>query len=426
MKASVQIIASLMVLGLSACDAGTEPKSASRNAEKSSSVALQNSALMKVSVQRVAVDDQSQQMILQGQIKAQQSVRIVPELEGLRVHAVFVEEGALVKAGQILVELSRANIDAELSSARANLARAHAALLSAKSAALQADVRAQRASQEYARYAEVIAVGAVSQEDADSRKANVDAALQESKASAQNVQAQVAEVNALEASLQIALQRSERALIRAPKDGVLSDKRVEVGLVSSLSADPYFILHPNGKREFEAELDLQSLSQLNADSQIQVQAEGKVWAASLRTSSSVVRSADQRASVRFMIPQGDALAVGQAAVAQVTTASMTAIAVPLSAVQFDPAPWVYVLDSQSRAQKRRIVLANNQAQAEMLLVADGLQANERVISKAANLISAGQQVNAIETPTDLALADQSGNDSAKAPAKRTLSERAEL
>jgi HlyD family secretion protein len=380
----------------------------------------ENTALMRVSVERIAPSTKADVVTVQGQIVARQSLRIVPELEGLRVQSVLVEEGARVRAGQVLVELSAISVEAELLQARANLARAHAAHLAAVASARQAEVQEQRAQAELDRYREVIAIGAVSLEDADQRKAALAAAQQNRLAAEQNADAQAAELSALQASLSLAEQRNQRLQIRAPVAGVLSDKRVEVGSVSSLGAEPYFVLHPHGARDFAAELDLATLALLRTQSQVQVQAQQQSWRATLRTESSsdVVRSADQRSTVRFALANSDALSIGQAASASIETPAQATLRVPLAAVQFDPSPWVYVLDKNDQAQKRTIELASNLAQAETLNVRAGLVEGDRVIAKAANLIVPGQKVAPIlltNEPADIKPAAGTSAETTAAP-----------
>jgi HlyD family secretion protein len=376
-------------------------------------ISAERSALMRVSVQRITSRSASQNIRVQGQIVARQSIRIVPELEGLRVQAVRVEEGERVKAGQVLVELAPISIDAELAQARANLARATAAHLAAKSQAMQAAVSFQRANTEFARYQEVIAVGAVSQEDADQRKATLDSAKQELLAAEQNASALAADVSVLQSTVGVASERNARLQIRAPVAGVLSDKHVEVGAVSSLNANPFFVLHPDGNRELEADLDLATLAMLNAQSAVEVHAQNRVWNAKLRLTNNasttetaqlarapalVVRNSDRRATVRFSIDQGGQLSIGVAASAQIQTSAQATVQVALSAVQFDPAPWVYVLDAKNQAQKRSIELSSSLAQFETLSVRAGLNEGDRVIAKAANLIVVGQRVAPVLLP----------------------------
>ena len=195
---------------------------------------------------------------------------IAPKVRGL-VAQVLVQPNQKVRQGDPLVRIDAEEFDArlasaqaDLSSARANVAAARAALtsLGAEEALAQANVRASqtliasadaqstRAQADRARYDDLVSSGAVARKDADlyraaavsaqSDAAHSRAALEVSRDQAAVVRAKRATLAAAlgqaeatraraQAALDLARQDQGHALVRAPIDGVVGDRQVEVG-----------------------------------------------------------------------------------------------------------------------------------------------------------------------------------------------------
>ena len=80
-----------------------------------------------VSVVRVAPHAFVETLSLSGSLVPREEILIGPEIEGLRVLDVLVDEGAEVKQGQVLARLVTATLDAQLAQNEAALARNAAA-----------------------------------------------------------------------------------------------------------------------------------------------------------------------------------------------------------------------------------------------------------------------------------------------------------
>ncbi|HXO22870.1 MAG TPA: efflux RND transporter periplasmic adaptor subunit [Thermoanaerobaculia bacterium] len=118
-----------------------------------------------------------------------------------RVGRVMVDEGARVRKGQPLLELETQYLALDLEKAEADLARARAA--------------AQDARRDLARKQELIAKNAVAQ-----------AAYDRSQSAAAQADAAVASA---EAARDLARQRLSDAVLRSPIDGVVAERRTDVG-----------------------------------------------------------------------------------------------------------------------------------------------------------------------------------------------------
>ena len=198
------------------------------------------------------------------------STTVAPKVRGL-VSDILVRDNQAVKAGQPLVRIDPeefdarvASADAELQDALAKVASARAALNSldaeekladadvhaAATAIMASDAQNVRAGADNARYAHLVASGAVAQRDADLYKAQALSAQSDadhSRAQLQVSRNQAAVVRAKRPDLQASLAQAEagvararaaldlahqdqgHALIRAPIDGVIGDRQAQVG-----------------------------------------------------------------------------------------------------------------------------------------------------------------------------------------------------
>ena len=168
----------------------------------------------------VAAASSSDAAVLQatGYVVARRQATISAQIIGTLTE-VSVDEGAHVKQGQVLARLDPTAYQAQLDSATAQYAAAQAGVVKAR-ATLQQD-RANAA-----RMDAVVARGYVSKQDAqqantlvDTDKAALDAAIKQAQAAQDQVRA--AQVNV------------DFTIIRAPFDGVVTDKAAEVGEIVS-------------------------------------------------------------------------------------------------------------------------------------------------------------------------------------------------
>ena len=168
----------------------------------------------------VAAASSSDAAVLQatGYVVARRQATISAQIIGTLTQ-VSVDEGAHVKRGQILARLDPTAYQAQLDSTKAQYAAAQAGVIKAR-ATLQQD-RANAA-----RMNAVVARGYVSKQDAQQAntlvatdKAGLDVAIKQAQAAKDQVQA--AQVNV------------DFTIIRAPFDGVVTDKAAEVGEIVS-------------------------------------------------------------------------------------------------------------------------------------------------------------------------------------------------
>ena len=195
---------------------------------------------------------------------------VAPKVRGL-VSEILVRDNQAVRAGQRLVRIDPEEFDArvasasaELQDAQAKVASARAALVSldaeerladanvraAQTAIMATDAQNVRAAADRARYEHLVASGAVARRDADLYRAQALSAQSDanhsraellvSRDQAEVVRARLPSLQAAlgqaeagfaraQATLDLARQDQEHALVRAPVDGVVGDRQAQVG-----------------------------------------------------------------------------------------------------------------------------------------------------------------------------------------------------
>lgn len=200
--------------------------------------------------------DPSEQGDLPANISAIQSITINARVDGYLKER-YVDIGDVVKQGQILAEIDTPTIDQEVAQAQADLNQSKAQLMSAKEnlketqakdVAAHAQVKKTEADLDYAlvsaqRWENMAIKGAVSLQSRDEKVRSRDAqlaALEASKAQAvaaddavntarSQVNVAQATVSASKASLSRTRAKEDFKHVRAPFNGVITDRKVDAG-----------------------------------------------------------------------------------------------------------------------------------------------------------------------------------------------------
>lgn len=147
-----------------------------------------------------------------GEFVSSQRSEVTPRIGG-RVKSVAVDEGALVEAGSVLLELETEYLELDVKQAAAEVARARAAL--------------NEAERDAKRKADLVAKGSVSE-----------AANLRSKSAFEQAQAGL---DAANARLGLAQTRRNDAVLRSPFRGVIEQRRIDVG-ERLAEATPAFVI----------------------------------------------------------------------------------------------------------------------------------------------------------------------------------------
>ena len=233
-----------------------------------------------------------------GKVDALTTVSVGSQVSGT-VAEIYVDYNSPVKKGQIIAKLDPSQLQAQVTQATANQLSANAAIQTAQNSVLSADASVQANEANVERAKSVVAdaqrnldltesmvnAGVTARQQVDPAKAAVVQAsaqlqqavaqLNQSKAQALSARSQVnqsrAQAQQAGASVQLASVNLENSIIRAPIDGVVVARNVDVGqtVAASFQAPTLFLI-ANDLRKMQvlANIDEADIGQLGPDSRV--------------------------------------------------------------------------------------------------------------------------------------------------------------
>jgi HlyD family secretion protein len=301
-----------------------------------------------------------------GAIVARYDMPIGVDSEGGRITAVLVEVGDHVRAGQVLARLDTAVVAPQVASLRATLEqyRAEAALAEA----------------DYRRAAAIAgSLGALSKEEVDKRHSQVATSA--------------ARVKAAEAQLAEAEARLGRTEIRAPADGIVLTRNAEAGQAVTPGGPALFRLARGGEVEMRAQAAEQDLPRLSVGQTAEVRVTGVAtpFAGKVRLLAAVIDPQSRLGEVRVSLPKDPNLRPGAFARGDVKVGSDVRPIVPQTALLSDArGSYVLIVGPDGHVRRREVHVGG--AQATGLVIADGLDGSERVVTTAAAFLHDGELV----------------------------------
>lgn len=325
-----------------------------------------NSPLPKVSVLSATSQSIVKSREYVGITEPKEDVQIQARVSGYLVKQ-HAADGAKVKAGDLLFELDKDTLEAEVAKAKAKLAADRAAL--------------DEASRNYDRGDELIGKGTISQAQMDqltSKKLQAEAALQSSTA-----------------ALKSAALNLDYASISAPTDGTLSQSKVSLGdfispstvLANLVLSDPIYVSFQASEREFsEARAERQRLA-ANGEAAPELIAKLKFSSGNMYDKHGVFDFVDNRVDqttgtikirAAFDNPNGFVIPGQHVTIVVESGKAETAIVVPQKAIQEDQAgKFVLVLNDEQVVEKRAVKTGSNQG--VNVVISEGLSEGDPVI-----------------------------------------------
>jgi HlyD family secretion protein len=301
-----------------------------------------------------------------GSIHAWQDIIIGPEVGGYRVDSVLVDVGDAVKRNQELVRLSGSMLEAEAGARRAALKQAEAQLVNAEAALHRAEMLASS--------------NVFSQADLDR--------LRSEQLTAQG------KVDAARADLDLAELRVRYTRVRAPYDGIITSRTVNVGQVAQSGSEMLRLLR-DGRLEWRGEVPEARLREVQAGQVARLTtADGTELTGKVRVVAPTVASTNRMGLVYVDLAPGGSARPGMFARGVVETSEVQANLVPLaSVVAQDGYSYVFVLRSGDKVERRRVQTGG--IHGDDIEVVDGLKAGERIVGKGAAFLKDGDQVKVV-------------------------------
>ncbi len=225
MKKGFIVTATLIALGIGVygCSASGEDKKPRKKSAQRPVVAVE--------VVKVAASTVIDRVEVIGSLSPKFGADVKSEYTGI-VTEVYVTEWVKVNRGDPLARLDTREAELVLKKART-------AVEIAKVNLMQAEVAAHRANREYERALKLKEVGLITQQ-------NLEDALTEKEVAAVRISAAKAQIRAAEEDVEYAKTRLSKAIIRSPREGIVSWRNVNVGdFVGEMGAKPMFRIVDN-------------------------------------------------------------------------------------------------------------------------------------------------------------------------------------
>ncbi len=329
-----------------------------------------NNPIPTVSVTEVGVSTVPTTVSIIGTIAARYDMPIGVEGDGGRVAAIYVEAGDHVKRGQVLARLDVSVLQPQVANLEAALEEARA----------EADL----AGAEYQRALAVGASGALSAEETQRRKsAGVTASAKVKVAAAQLAEAQA---------------RLARAAVRAPADGLILTRNVEVGQTATAGGEALFRLSEKGEVELRGQVAEQDLPLLKVGQAVSVRLTGtsQVYEGHIRLLGAVIDPQTRLGMARVALTPDPNLRPGAFARAEVTVSNADRAVLPQTAVlSDDKGSYVLIVDAQHKVERRTVHVSGMVQNG--VTIAGGIGAKEQVVATAGAFLQEGELVNPVSS-----------------------------
>jgi RND family efflux transporter MFP subunit len=320
-----------------------------------------------VTVTEVGVSASPTTVDIIGTISARFDTPIGVDGDGGRVSAVLAEAGDHVKRGQVLARIDTSLLEPQVANLQASLELARA----------ESDL----AAAEYRRAQAVGAAGALSAEETEKRRSSSVTAAAKVKVAA----AQLAEAQA----------KLARAEVRAPGDGSLLTRTVEVGQTVAPGAT-LFRLAEGNEVELRGEVAEQDLPLLKVGQEVNVRLTGTstVYPGRVRLLGAVIDPQTRLGMARVSLTPDPNLRPGAFARAEVTVSNAQRIVLPQTAVLTDDkGSYVLVVDSQDKVERRAVKVSGMVA--DGVTIAGGIGEKDRVVATAGAFLQVGETVRPV-------------------------------
>jgi RND family efflux transporter MFP subunit len=321
-----------------------------------------------VSVTEVGVSTLPTTVSIIGTIAARYDMPIGVEGEAGRVAAIYVEAGDHVKRGQVLARLNVSVLEPQVANLEAALEQARA----------EADL----AEAEYRRAQAVGASGALSAEETQRRKSATLTAAAKVKVAA----AQLAEAQA----------RLARAAVRAPADGIILTRNVEVGQTATPGGEALFRLSEGGEVELRGEVAEQDLPLLKVGQSVNVRLTGitRAYEGHVRLLGAVIDPQTRLGQVRVSLVPDPNLRPGAFARAEVTVSNADRAVLPQTAVLTDDkGSYVLIVNAQHKVERRAVRVSGIVQNG--VTIAEGVSSKDQVVATAGAFLQEGELVNPV-------------------------------
>lgn len=354
----------IVLAGLAAAVAVALTFSLASRSPQAAPASAASRAVMAVQTVMPRRADWPRELAANGALAAWQEGVVSAETGGLRITALHADVGDTVRRGQLLAELARDSVEADLRKYQAALASSQASLA-------QASANAARARQ-------VKGSGALS-----------DQQVNEYLVAEQTARASVAQASAQLDAQKIVLAHTR---IVAVDDGVISSRSATLGKVAS-AGDEMFRLVRQNRIEWRAELDARQLAEVRSGQSASLTLpDGRTITGKVRVAAPTLASDTSRGYVYVSLPAASPARAGMYASGRIEVGSRPALSVPQSALVLrDGRSYVFEVGPDSRVLRCSVTVGRRQG--DRVEIVSGIRDGARVVASGAAFLADGDKVS---------------------------------
>lgn len=315
-----------------------------------------------VQFERVGRRDVEDTVVAVGRLLPLQTIAVGAEASGL-VQRVFVDVNDEVAVGQVLAQIEPQRLQAQVDQARSQIVQAEASMRQAQALAARASAMVERDRANYERVAELTRRGFATRKALEEAVAQSRASSNELAAARAQSEAARGQIAGANAAYRDATTAQDRTTIRSPVAGVVIERNVDPGqaLASAFQAPVLFkVASDIARMQLELMVSEADIGRVKPGQEVRFDVaafpERLMTGRVVRVSpNAVVESGTSSYLVLVMVDNSDRLLLpGMTANAQIVTRrDQNELAVPLEALQFDPATTPGALPSSLRVRVGR-------------------------------------------------------------------------
>lgn len=362
-----------------------------------------------VTVARVHDETFVETVMVTGTLVPRDEILVAPEIEGLRVLELKVDEGDVVKKGDVLATLVATTLQAQVAQSDASLARADAAIARAESVIAESEARVKEADAALERAKPLTKSGYLSESTFDTREATAKTNRAQLVAARDGLKLARAEKEQVIAQRKELDWRLSNTDVKSPADGIISRRTARVGALAMSVSDPMFRIVARGEIELDAEVPEEALAKvkIGQKADIEVAGVGPV-PGSVRLVSPEVDKATRLGRVRVFLGADPRVRIGAFGRGVIKTAEGKGLAVPASSILYDErgATVLVVRDGKvAETQVQTGLMAEGKVE-----IRSGVVRDDIVVARAGTFLRDGDSVRPITPGEEVSAApSQSAN-----------------
>jgi HlyD family secretion protein len=371
---------------------------AAQEAAPATDAPAEEMALPAIRVMEVTARPLTDKVIASGLIGPVEQVQVAPLIEGQPIEQLMADVGDTVTEGQVLAALSKSTLELQRSQVLASLAAAKATIAQAEAQLIDAESAAAEAARVAERTARLREQGSASQAAADTANAaavSATARVTVARQSLEAARAQLALNEAQLANVELQLTRTE---VKAPVAGLIVARNATLGAIATAAGQPMFTMEKDGALELRAdvaEADLQRLAKGQEATLKAIGLEG-AFRGTIHLIEPAIDPSTRLGRARISVDRADGLITGMFVEAEITVASRTALAVPVTAVGSDGNAATVMRVADGLVE--RVTVTTGIRDGGYVEILSGLAEGDLVVVKAASFVRQGDRIDPVLYP----------------------------